>query len=138
MKDYIRDLNLIDLVSEKHKVLREQVTRLSGDPLNHTETHILAKLELHGRLSISEISRQISISRQGAQKSINVLLDEGYVKTVQVEGNSRDKYIVLTSKGIEMCRRMLEIKQGIEQEIAARIGSEQVQLLKQLLAEDWL
>ncbi|QSF44352.1 MarR family winged helix-turn-helix transcriptional regulator [Paenibacillus tianjinensis] len=138
MKEYIRDLNLIDLVSEKHKVLREQVTVRSGDPLNHTETHILAKLELHGRLSISEISRQISISRQGAQKSINVLLDEGYVETVQVEGNSRDKYIVLTSKGIEVCRRMLEIKQGIEREIAARIGAEQVQLLKQLLAEDWL
>lgn len=138
MKEYIRDLNLIDLVSEKHKVLREQVTGRSGDPLNHTETHILAKLELHGRLSISEISRQISISRQGAQKSINVLLDEGYVETVQVEGNSRDKYIVLTSKGIDVCRRMLEIKQGIEQEIAARIGTEQVQLLKQLLAEDWL
>lgn len=138
MKEYIRGLNLIDLVSEKHKVLREKVTELSGDPLNHTETHILAKLELHGRLSISEISRQISISRQGAQKSINVLLDEGYVETVQVEGNSRDKYIVLTPKGIEVCRRMLGIKQTIEQEIATRIGADQVQLLKQLLTEDWL
>ncbi|MNN98224.1 hypothetical protein D3C81_2175630 [compost metagenome] len=55
-----------------------------------------------------------------------------------MEGNSRDKYIVLTPKGIEVCRRMLGIKQAIEQEIAARIGADQVQLLKQLLAEDWL
>lgn len=40
MKEYIRGLNLIDLVSEKHKVLREKVSSDSGDPLNHTETHI--------------------------------------------------------------------------------------------------
>lgn len=138
MKEYIRGLNLIDQVSEKHKVLREKVTELSGDKLNHTETYILAKLELHSRLSISEISRQINISRQGAQKNINVLLDEGYVETVQVEGNSRDKYIALTPKGAEVCQRMLDIKQTIEQEIAARIGADQVKLLKALLAEDWL
>ena len=138
MKEYIRGLNLIDLVSEKHKVLREKVSAGSGDPLNHTETHILAKLELHGRLSISDISRRISISRQGAQKVVNSLLEQGYVETVQVEGNSRDKYISLTAGGLEVCRRMLEIKQRIEQEIAAKIGTEQVKLLKQLLAEDWL
>ncbi len=138
MKEYIRGLNLIDLVSEKHKVLREKVSVDSGDPLNHTETHILAKLELHGRLSISDISRRISISRQGAQKVVNSLLEQGYVEAVQVEGNSRDKYISLTAGGLEVCRRMLEIKQKIEQEIAAKIGAEQVKLLKQLLAEDWL
>ncbi|WP_042201362.1 MarR family winged helix-turn-helix transcriptional regulator [Paenibacillus camerounensis] len=138
MKGYIRGLNLIDLVSEKHKVLREKVSSDSGDPLNHTETHILAKLELHGRLSISDISRRISISRQGAQKVINALLERGYVETVQVEGNSRDKYIALTAEGLDVCRRMTEIKQKIEQEISAKIGEEQVKLLKQLLAEDWL
>ncbi|WP_342562919.1 MarR family transcriptional regulator [Paenibacillus sp. FSL R7-0345] len=138
MKEYILGLNLIDLVSEKHKVLREKVSSSSGDPLNHTETHILAKLELHGRLSISDISRRISISRQGAQKVINALLERGYVETVQVEGNSRDKYITLTPEGQKVCDRMLEIKQTIEQEIAARIGGDQVKLLKQLLAEDWL
>ncbi|MFD2880669.1 hypothetical protein ACFTAO_39580 [Paenibacillus rhizoplanae] len=41
---------------------------MSSEPLNKTETHILAMLEQHGVLSISEISRLISISRQGTQK----------------------------------------------------------------------
>lgn len=138
MKDYILGLNLIDLVSEKHKVLREKVNQTSGEPLNQTETHILAKLELHGMLSISEISRLISISRQGAQKTISVLLAEGYVETAVVEGNIRDKHIVLAPKGIAVCRRMLEIKLSIEAEIAAKIGKEQVETLRKLLAEDWL
>lgn len=138
MKNYILDLNLIDLISEKHKALREKVNEISDDRLNQTETHILAKLELHGRLSISEISRQINISRQGTQKYINVLLAEGFVETTVVEGNSRDKHIVLTPQGAAVCSRMLEIKHGIEQEISDVIGQDQVKLLKKLLAEDWL
>jgi DNA-binding MarR family transcriptional regulator len=138
MKEYILGLNLIDLLSEKHKVLRDKVNLTSGEPLNKTETHILAMLELHGMLSISEISRLISISRQGTQKTINTLLAEGYVGTAVVEGNNRDKHIVLSPKGIDVCRSMLEIKLGIEAEIAAKIGKDQVEVLRKLLTEEWL
>lgn len=138
MKEYILGLNLIDLISEKHKVLRERVNLASAEPLNKTETHILAMLELHVMLSISELSRLISISRQGTQKTINNLLAEGYVDTAAVEGNSRDKHIVLTPKGAEACSSMLKIKQEIEAEIAANIGREQMETLRKLLTADWL
>lgn len=33
---------------------------------------------------------------------------------------------------------MLEIKQDIESEIAARIGKDQMEVLRKLLTEDWL
>lgn len=138
MNEYISGLNLVDLISEKHKILRDKVNQMSGEPLNKTETHILAMLELHGMLSISEISRLISISRQGTQKTINNLLAEGYVGTAAKEGNGRDKPIVLTAKGAEACRSMLEIKQNIEAEITARIGREQVEKLRTLLTQEWL
>lgn len=138
MEEYILGLNLIDLISEKHKALRDKVNEASGEPLNKTETHILAMLELHGLLSISEISRLIGISRQGTQKTINNLLAEGYVDTAIVEGNSRDKHIVLTPRGIQVCRSMLEIKRNIEAEIAAKIGRDQVETLRKLLTEEWL
>ncbi|QUL54130.1 winged helix-turn-helix transcriptional regulator [Paenibacillus tritici] len=138
MNEYISGLNLVDLISEKHKVLRDKVNEMSGEPLNKTETHILAMLELHGTLSISEVSRLIGISRQGTQKTINNLLAEGYVDTAAKEGNSRDKPILLTLKGAEACRSMLEIKQTIEAEITARIGKEQVEILRKLLTQVWL
>lgn len=138
MKNYILDLNLIDLISEKHKALREEVNRRSSHGLNQTETHILAKLELHSMLSISEISRLINISRQGTQKCINGLLAEDYVESVQVEGNTRDKNLTLTEKGAETCRSLLKIKLDLESQIADKIGQEQVELLKKLLTDDWL
>lgn len=89
-------------------------------------------------LSISEISRLISISRQGTQKTINNLLTEGYVDTASKEGNSRDKQIVLTPRGAKVCRSMQKIKQSIEAEIAAKIGKDYVETLRMLLKEDWL
>ncbi|MFD2880668.1 hypothetical protein ACFTAO_39575 [Paenibacillus rhizoplanae] len=45
---------------------------------------------------------------------------------------------MLTAKGTAACRSMLEIKQKIEAEITARIGREQVELLRTLLTQDWL
>lgn len=89
-------------------------------------------------LSISEISRIIHISRQGTHKSIQGMLSRGYVEAVEVEGNQRDKNIVLTPKGIECNNRMMITKIELEQQIAAKLGVTNVELLKSLLKEDWL
>lgn len=138
MNNPLQDMNLIDLLSEKHLALRKIVNDKDPDQINKTESHILAVLEAHQRLTISEISRIIHISRQGTHKSIQGLLARGYVQTTKVEGNLRDKYIVLTSKGIECNQRMLVTKMELEQKIASKLGTTNVELLKALLKEEWL
>lgn len=138
MNDHLQQMNLIDLLSEKHLSLRKLVTDTDPDQINKTETHILAILEAHQMLSISEISRIIHISRQGTHKSIQGLLARGYVEAVEVEGNQRDKNIILTSKGIECNHRMLKAKLELEQQIINKLGSSNVELLKSLLKEEWL
>lgn len=138
MNNPLQDMNLIDLLSEKHLALRKIVNDKDPDQINKTESHILAVLETHQRLTISEISRIIHISRQGTHKSIQGLLARGYVQTTEVEGNLRDKYIVLTTKGIECNQRMLVTKMELEQKIASKLGATNVELLKALLKEEWL
>lgn len=134
----LQEMNLIDLLSEKHLALRKKVTQMDPDNINKTESHILAVLEVHSMLSISEISRIINISRQGTHKSIQGLLSQGYVEAVEVAGNQRDKHIVLTPKGIECNRKMLVIKKQLEQQIINKLGNKKVELIKALLKEDWL
>ncbi|GGG10885.1 hypothetical protein GCM10010912_64130 [Paenibacillus albidus] len=134
----LQELNLIDLLSEKHLFLRQKVTELSPGQINKTESHILAVLEAHKMLSISEISRIINISRQGTHKSIQGLLSRGYIEGVDVANNQRDKHLVLTPKGIECNRKMLIVKRQLEQQIADKLGPERVELIKALLKEDWL
>ncbi|WP_340008075.1 helix-turn-helix domain-containing protein [Paenibacillus sp. FSL K6-0276] len=138
MDNHLQEMNLIDLLSEKHLALRKIVTDQDPDQINKTESHILAFLEAHQMLSISEISRIIHISRQGTHKCIQGLLSRGYVEAVEVEGNLRDKNIILTQKGIECNQRMMITKIELEQRIANKLGAANVELLKSLLKEDWL
>ncbi|MNO27601.1 MarR family protein [compost metagenome] len=138
MNNHLQGMNLIDLLSEKHLALRKIVTDQDPDQINKTESHILAVLEAHQMLSISEISRIINISRQGTHKSIQGLLARNYVEAVEVEGNQRDKNITLTLKGIECNQRMMVTKLELEQKIANKLGAANVELLKSLLKEEWL
>ncbi|WHY21198.1 helix-turn-helix domain-containing protein [Paenibacillus sp. G2S3] len=138
MDNHLQEMNLIDLLSEKHLALRKIVTDQDPDQINKTESHILAVLEAHQMLSISEISRIIHISRQGTHKSIQGLLSRNYVEATQVEGNQRDKNIILTQKGIECNQRMMITKIELEQRIANKLGAANVELLKSLLKEEWL
>jgi DNA-binding MarR family transcriptional regulator len=89
-------------------------------------------------LSISEISRIINISRQGTHKCIQGLLSRGYVEGVEVEGNLRDKHIVLTTQGLECNQNMMNIKIQLEQQIQNKLGQSNVELIKALLKEEWL
>ncbi|ASA20805.1 MarR family winged helix-turn-helix transcriptional regulator [Paenibacillus donghaensis] len=138
MNKNLQEMNLIDLLSEKHLALRKRVTELYPDSINKTESHILAVLEARQMLSISEISRIINISRQGTHKSIQGLLSQGYVEAVDVAGNNRDKHIVLSSKGLECNKKMLILKKQLEQQIIDKLGNSHVELIKTLLKEDWL
>lgn len=138
MDNHLQEMNLIDLLSEKHLALRKIVTDQDPDQINKTESHILAVLEAHQMLSISEISRIINISRQGTHKSIQGLLSRNYVEAVEVKGNQRDKNIILTQKGIECNQRMMITKIELEQRIANKLGAANVEHLKSLLKEEWL
>ncbi|MDQ0086662.1 DNA-binding MarR family transcriptional regulator [Paenibacillus anaericanus] len=138
MKNYIQHLDLIDLLSEKHSYLRKKISEKSADEINKTESHILAMLEVYERLSISELSRIIGISRQGTHKYVQGLLVNEYVEGVVVDGNLRDKHIVLTEKGIQCCERLRVVRQQLVQQIEDKIGKEQVESLKNILKQEWL
>lgn len=130
-------LSLIDLVSEKHQVLRKKLHDLNGTSVNQTEAHVLSVLNRHGGQSISELSRFLNISRQGAHKCVQGLLSGELVEVAPSDGNLRDKPVVLTDKGRACCESLEETKLRLERRIAERIGGEQVDRLKKVLAEEW-
>jgi DNA-binding MarR family transcriptional regulator len=141
MDEYFKELNLIDLISEKHKKLRGKVMKLwsekKGEEITDTEAHMLAMLEIKS-LTIAESARKVKVTRQAAHKCVKKLIDRGYVVLSSIEGNNRDKLIVLTPKGKEYCMEMLKIKEEIEEEIATKIGRENVELLKKYFRESWI
>jgi len=130
--------NLIDLMSDKHLFLRRKVAELDGEELNRTETHILAVIEAAAKISISEIGRAVSLTRQGTHKSVLGLIERGYLEESRDADNRRDRYVRLTDKGLQACDSQLAIKRELERRIAEKLGEENAELLKRLLAEDWI
>ncbi|MNW31254.1 MarR family protein [compost metagenome] len=138
MENIYPDLNLIDLISEKHLALRKAVGELDGNRLNKTETHILSILERQEPMSISEIGRRIHISRQGTHKSIQGLLAQNMITTTDTKENQRDRNVTITQKGRDYNRQLLEMKLELEQQIVLRLGEEKIAAIKSILNEEWL
>lgn len=134
-----KDLNIIDLVSEKHIVLRREVEdrwlKENNEEISHTEAMLLAKINM-GKISIAEVARQANISRQAMFKCAKKLESRGYLKFRKTENNS--KYTELTEIGKEYCKRNNELKLSIEKEIENNIGKENLTLIKEILKKKWV
>jgi DNA-binding MarR family transcriptional regulator len=141
MNDYLETLNLIDLISEKHKKLRSEVMRLwleeKGEEITDTEAHLLGMLEIKS-MTVAESARKINLSRQATHKCARKLIEKDYIAMNAIENNKRDKMLTLTKKGKAYCDEMLKIKELIEQEVALNIGSENIEALKLYLRKDWI
>lgn len=133
------NLNIIDLISEKHIVLRREVedrwAEHQEEDISHTEALLLAKINM-GKISIAEIARQANISRQAMFKCAKKLETRGYLVFVTNEHGNRS--IELTYKGNDYCKRSQELKEALENKIVDALGKEQVKVLKELLNKNWI
>lgn len=134
-----KDLNIIDLISEKHIILRRNVEErwkiCKEEEISHTEALLLAKIKME-KISIAEVARQANISRQAMFKCAKKLEARGYLKFVKNERNN--KYTELTEKGKNYCEKSKELKEKIEKEISIILGKDNLEMLKNLLVKDWI
>lgn len=141
MNEYFHNMNLVDLISEVHKILRNKVNytwdKNNIEKINQTESHILGILERESK-TVAELSRDINISRQATHKCVQNLLQRGYLKVQSREGSNKEKIILLTEKGEKCNKDMLYIKQDIEKEIIKEIGEPSVEIIKLLLRKKWI
>lgn len=139
MEQNLEGLTIIDLISEKHIVLRRETedrwAETDEEEINHTEGLLLAKIGMK-RVSLAEVARQANVSRQAMFKCAKKLEERGYLEFKIDEDGA--KYTTLTEKGEVYCQRSQTLKQEIEDEIARALGKEQLKRLKALLQKDWL
>lgn len=133
-----KNLNIIDLISEKHIILRREVEERwaenEEEDISHTEALLLAKINM-GKISIAEVARQANVSRQAMFKCAKKLESRGYLRFVISENNN--KYTELTDKGKDYCKKSKELKEQLEKEISDVLGKEKVEMIKELLNRNW-
>ena len=83
--------------------------------------------------TISKIARELHITRQSVQMSVQRLMKLGVLALEPVPGNNRDKHVVLTQRGI-LARGTAGNQIGqVESDFAKVIGAEGVEQLRQVM-----
>ncbi|WP_343101623.1 helix-turn-helix domain-containing protein [Romboutsia sp. MSSM.1001216sp_RTP31141st1_G3_RTP31141_220114] len=140
MSSDFKNLNIIDLISEKHAKLRKMVIETwverGEERVSDTESYMIALVE-RNELTVAQIGRIIGISRQGAHKCAKGLIERGYIIIENKDVNSRDKILSLTEKGSRFCRETLILKEEFETNIINSIGEDKFKILKECLSQNW-
>ncbi len=136
----LQNLDLIDLLSERHSLVRKISEKAWNDQseiyISNSEWYIMARI-YKKQPSISYVTKNVEISRQAIHKFIKNLSEKGLVEIKNVENNKKEKCIQLTALGEECYEKNEALKAQLENRIAEKIGTEQVQILKDLLKLDW-
>ena len=110
MDSNFKDLNIIDLISEKHAKLRRMVIETwverGEERVSDTESYMIALIEKN-ELTVTQIGKIIGISRQGAHKCAKGLIERGYIVIDNQGESSRHKTLSLTEKGLRFCKETL-------------------------------
>lgn len=140
MNSNFQNLNIIDLISEKHAKLRRMVIETwverGEERVSDTESYMIALIEKN-ELTVAQIGKIIGISRQGAHKCAKGLIERGYIIIENQDVNSRNKILSLTEKGLRFCKETLILKEEFETNIINSIGEDKLKILKECLSESW-
>jgi DNA-binding MarR family transcriptional regulator len=133
-------IDLIDLISERHGMLRKLSEDLWNDNSNlhisNSEWYIMSRIYKR-QPTIAEVSKNVDISRQATHKFIKKMEEKNLVVVMNVKNNNKEKCIELTEFGNECFERNEALKASLEKKIADKIGEDQVVFLKKVLKSDW-
>lgn len=136
----LQNLDLFDLLSERHTLVRRISEKSWNDQneikISNSEWYIMARI-YKKRPTISQVTKNVDISRQAIHKFIKNLSTKGLVIIQNVENNKKEKCIELTPLGEECYEKNAALKAQLESKIVEKIGEEKVNILKDILKLDW-
>ena len=136
----LQHLDLIDLISERHVLLRRICEKSWNDNndihISNSEWYIMARIYKR-KTTLSYVTKHVDISRQATHKFVKNLESKGLIEITNSTDNNRDKCLQLTPLGEECYEINLSQKIAIEQNLAEKIGVDKVAILKDILKLEW-
>jgi DNA-binding MarR family transcriptional regulator len=136
----LQNLDLIDLIIERHVLLRRICENSWNDRsdihISNSEWYIMARI-YKKKPTLSYVTKHVDVSRQATHKFVKNLESKGLIEITNSTNNNRDKCLQLTPLGEECYERNLSLKASLEQKIAEEIGVDELTILKDILKSDW-
>lgn len=132
------DVPLVRLLSMAVSVGLEQLhTELAA--AGHPALRPVHGYALHavstGTDTASALAPLLGMTKQGAAKVLQTLLDEGYVDTAAAAGDARRRPFALTARGRAAVDASVAIQQQIEDRWAQAVGAQSVQTMRAALLD---
>ncbi len=86
-----------------------------------------------GETTVSEIGRELGITRQGASKIVAALRDRRYLTLSPSATDGREKIVKATPRAVEYLATQREAARSIERQLGTELGTEALTGLKRLL-----
>jgi DNA-binding MarR family transcriptional regulator len=134
-------MNLKQLLLDRNDWFAQEImkaVRSSGDFgfITPAQSRLLALMG--GKpMSMAELGRRLAISRQAVHKTVAELVRRGILEVRDDPERGNSKQVLYTARGKELNRSGARIIEAIEQRLAARLGPQQIEALRALLAADW-
>lgn len=113
--------------------LDEELAAAGFDDRRFPDGRILRLCARADSVTISEIGRQLGITRQGASKIVAGLRDAGYVTLNASETDAREKVVQLTGRALAFLDAQRKAVGKIERQLTDTLGAEVVDALYELL-----
>ncbi|WP_189217535.1 MULTISPECIES: MarR family winged helix-turn-helix transcriptional regulator [Streptomyces] len=132
--------NLPRLLSEAERwfdeALRAALEAAGAAPVSPTQIQLFAVLDEAGT-TVSGLARRMGVTRQTAHQAVHGLVTAGLLAQVPDPASARQRLIRRTEEGRRAHRRAERILEGLEEELAARIGRAAADALRAALEAPW-
>lgn len=114
-------------------LLEEQMAASGVRRRNFPDGRVLHICARSSDTTISEIGRELGITRQGASKIVGVLRDQGFVKVQTSAVDGREKLVTLTRTATSYLDAQRNAARSIERRMKAEVGGEAIEALHELV-----
>ena len=104
--------------------------------LSVSQILLLANLDTGGT-RVSDLARQLRISRQAAHQAVRELTSMGVLEIADDPRDRRAKLVRLSHQGRALDRRAVDAFWRLEEELKRRVGAETSRSLRRALEADW-
>tara|TARA_B110000014_G_C20018775_1_gene528486 strand:+ start:296 stop:745 length:450 start_codon:yes stop_codon:yes gene_type:complete len=86
--------------------------------------------------SISQLARNLGISRQAVHKTIHKLENMGYLELIAKQNNKKDRIIKITNKGKTVKKQGVEHLIAVEEKLSWSMGERNLKFMKIIISEN--
>lgn len=132
------DQNIRGLVQDLSETLDARMIELRRDtPIDGVrpfDAKVFMLASRHPR-SASRIAKDLGVSKQAIQVSVQRLMAKHVVEQVPAPGNKKEKIIQITQEGKKARAVAAQLLQTLEQEMVEKIGEERLETLRSILID---